>query len=101
MDDKLEHPENQPCLAHIIQLLQKMPITVDLLKKSKIGLSINQLRQYENCESGLKTRATLLVSKWKEIVQEFKSKKDVEVKVPSPSSLSELLCKDDANSNLL
>jgi len=60
------------CLGKMLSTMHKLPMNVELLKKSKVGKQVNRVKKHEGCERSLRAKATLIVNKWKLLVEDSK-----------------------------
>lgn len=74
--------------AELLEVLSKLPITIDVLTKTRIGMTINDLRKKTSDEK-LAKKAKNLIKEWKNLVDKREDKKEKAPKnEPSSSSSS-------------
>ncbi|KAK6038304.1 transcription elongation factor S-II protein [Cooperia oncophora] len=72
--------------ADLLEVLSKLPITIDVLTKTRIGMTINDLRKKTSDEK-LAKKAKNLIKEWKNLVDKREDKKEKAPKnEPSSSS---------------
>ncbi|RCN32311.1 transcription elongation factor S-II protein [Ancylostoma caninum] len=61
--------------ADLLEVLSKLPITIDILTKTRIGMTINDLRKKTSDEK-LAKKAKGLIKEWKNLVDKREDKKE-------------------------
>ena len=56
----------------IIDVLNKIPINTNIIKKTKIGKVINHILKANIFDEKLNNETSALVNKWKKMVKDFK-----------------------------
>lgn len=59
-------------LFMVLLVLDKSPLSVDLLKAVRVGKLVNTIAQSESCNDQIRVKAQQLVSDWKKLVATYK-----------------------------
>ncbi|CDW75998.1 transcription elongation factor sii protein n terminal domain containing protein [Stylonychia lemnae] len=81
---------------HMITALNTLPITVGILKKTKIGKAINSIFKVQMFDSQTNESANLLVNRWKQMVKDYKKQEQDKQEIAKSSVQQE---KSDQNYN--
>ncbi|VDO30918.1 unnamed protein product [Haemonchus placei] len=73
--------------ADLLEVLSKLPITIDVLTKTRIGMTINDLRK-KTTDEKLAKKAKSLIKEWKNLVDKREDKKEKAAKNEPSSSNS-------------
>ncbi|KHJ77386.1 transcription elongation factor S-II protein [Oesophagostomum dentatum] len=83
LDKIMEGSKSGENAADLLEVLSKLPITIDILTKTRIGMTINDLRK-KTPDEKLAKKAKSLIKEWKNLVDKKEDKKE---KVPVFSNI--------------
>ncbi|VDM74169.1 unnamed protein product [Strongylus vulgaris] len=75
LDKIIDGSKSAKNAADLLEVLSKLPITIDILTKTRIGMTINDLRKKTSDEK-LAKKAKGLIKEWKNLVDKREDKKD-------------------------
>lgn len=75
--------QDQTQALDILKNLQELPITLEILQRTRIGMTVNSLRKSSNDEEVI-TLAKVLIKSWKKLLSGTPSSKEAPAKEPEP-----------------
>ncbi|CAJ0607090.1 unnamed protein product [Cylicocyclus nassatus] len=75
LDKIIDGSKSSENAAELLEVLSKLPITIDILTKTRIGMTINDLRKKTSDEK-LAKKAKSLIKEWKNLVDKREDKKE-------------------------
>uniref|UniRef100_A0A914W7Q6 TFIIS n=1 Tax=Plectus sambesii TaxID=2011161 RepID=A0A914W7Q6_9BILA len=83
----------------LLRTLAKTPITIDVLTKTRIGMTINELRK-KTTDEQVSKRAKALIKQWKNLLEQKNGKADAaEVGLPRTDSIASNMSDQDGSSS--
>lgn len=87
LDKIVDGSKSGESAAELLDVLSKLPITIEVLTKTRIGMTINDLRKRTSDEK-LAKKAKSLIKEWKNLVDKREEKKEKVPKCETASSNS-------------
>ncbi|KAH6922529.1 hypothetical protein HPB50_015271 [Hyalomma asiaticum] len=75
--------DDQTQALDLLKNLQELPITLEILQRTRIGMTVNSLRKSSNDEEVI-TLAKVLIKSWKKLLSGTPSSKEAPAKEPEP-----------------
>lgn len=75
--------DDQTQALDLLRNLQELPITLEILQRTRIGMTVNSLRKSSNDEEVI-TLAKVLIKSWKKLLSGTPSSKEAPAKEPEP-----------------
>ncbi|VDM53620.1 unnamed protein product [Angiostrongylus costaricensis] len=99
LDKIVDGSKSGESAADLLDVLSKLPITIDVLTKTRIGMTINDLRKKTSDEK-LAKKAKNLIKEWKNLVDKREEKKEKTPKCEPTSNSSAKNNKPSSNQQL-